>query len=332
MATVAAAGAAAAASATTAAVVAVEEEEEEATTTYNNHNSSTTTTTTKNNNNKTVSKSSSVESTTKLTCVATNVYTLLYPIHFGGCEFFSRMTIVRLNDGSNSLWIHSPCEITKKEIQDMIVKQFGGTSSNTITVTVKYIVAPGNYHHLHVKSCQDEYPDAKTYISPGIESKRPDLKYDVILNDDSDSQRTPFSNEIEHVILSGNSIINEIVFYHKCSKTLIVVDSIEYIGDQTVEKYGTSSTNWILRFFWKYVLKMWNVPKPAPEYQIGWFLRKMSCTTKGGLEESKRCMEKILEWDFERVILAHGDNIETTHGGESAKDVVKRAWKGILGE
>ena len=93
------------------------------------------------------------------------------------------------------------------------------------------------------------------------------------------------------------------------TKTLILVDSIENIGDTTPD------TNWLLRFYWKYVMFMWNKPKPAPEYQMGW---------KNKLD-AKKCMEDILKWDFQKVILAHGDNIET-----NAQETVQKAWSGIL--
>ena len=105
-------------------------------------------------------------------------------------------------------------------------------------------------------------------------------------------------------------MINEVAFLHKPTKTLILVDSIELIGDET------PGTNWVLCFWWKYLVRMWNVPKPAPEYQMGW---------KDKLQ-AKQCMERILQWDFESVIISHGDNFT-----EDAKSVVHGAWKGIIG-
>ena len=53
-------------------------------------------------------------------------------------------------------------------------------------------------------------------------------------------------------------------------------------------------------------------PKPAPEYQLGW-------KDKNVVRQS---LNRILQWDFDRVILAHGDLIET-----NAKEVVKKAWE-----
>ena len=60
---------------------------------------------------------------------------------------------------------------------------------------------------------------------------------------------------------------------------------------------------------------MWNNPKAAPEYQMGWGDKKI---VKAGLE-------KILSWDFERIIIAHGNLIET-----NAKSVLMKAWENVL--
>ena len=57
---------------------------------------------------------------------------------------------------------------------------------------------------------------------------------------------------------------------------------------------------------------MWENPKPAPEYQLGWKDKKAAC----------RSLMKILEWDFDRIIIAHGDLIE-----ENARQVALKAWR-----
>lgn len=60
---------------------------------------------------------------------------------------------------------------------------------------------------------------------------------------------------------------------------------------------------------------MWNNPKPAPEYQLGWGNRKIV----------KVALEKILDWDAERVILSHGENIEG-----QVNPTLGKAWKRVL--
>lgn len=63
-------------------------------------------------------------------------------------------------------------------------------------------------------------------------------------------------------------------------------------------------------------LGMWGTPRPAPEYRFAW----------GDRARVRACLERILAWDFERVVVAHGDVI--TH---DAKATVARAWRSIVG-
>jgi hypothetical protein len=60
---------------------------------------------------------------------------------------------------------------------------------------------------------------------------------------------------------------------------------------------------------------MWENPKPAPEYQLGWKDKKAA----------RWSLMRILEWDFDRIIIAHGDLIE-----EKAKEVAFNAWRRLL--
>jgi hypothetical protein len=67
-----------------------------------------------------------------------------------------------------------------------------------------------------------------------------------------------------------------------------------------------------LKLWFKVVFRMWENPKPAPEYQLGWKDK----------EAARRSLMKILEWDFDRIIIAHGDLIE-----ENAQQVALNAWR-----
>ncbi len=193
--------------------------------------------------------------------------------------------------------IHSPCEIddaTRDEIAAL--------------GKVAFIVAPGSYHYFYVPSCQKAFPDADTYICPGVERKCPDLHFDWILGDRPEPE---WADDLDQVLVRGNRFIWETAFLHRASKTLILVDLIENIGDDT------PNTNWVLKLWWTAVLHMWNTPKPAPEYQMGWKDKAAA----------KRCLERILAWDFERIVIAHGDLID-----EDAKAVARRAWRRPLGD
>ena len=216
-----------------------------------------------------------------------------YPVHYSGLDFYSLMTVIRLSDGN--LLLHSPCDIDDETKQS--IERIG---------TVAHIVAPGSYHYFHVGSAQNAFPEAQTYICPGIEQKRPDIEFDWILGDRSPEA---WNEEIEQVLVRGSKYIWEVAFYHRPSQTLLLVDLVENIGDQT------DGVGWGLKLWWKLVFHMWNHPKPAPEYQMGWKDKKAA----------KRSLEQILQWDFERVLLAHGDFIES-----NAKAALREAWKAPL--
>ncbi len=218
-----------------------------------------------------------------------------YPIKYAGCEFNARMAVVRLSD--SRLMLHSPCEI------DVGLKE-----AISALGEVGCIVAPGSYHYFHVPSAQAAFPAAETYICPGVERKRPDIDFDWFLGD-----RVPeaLEGDFDQVLIRGTKYIWEVAFFHKPSKTLILVDLVENFTA------ATPGVNWQLRLWWKVVFHMWNHPKPAPEYQMGWKDKNAA----------RKSLQTILGWDFDRVVLAHGDLIE-----EDAKAVLHEAWKAPLGE
>lgn len=196
---------------------------------------------------------------------------------------------MRLSDGR--VLVHSPCPCDA-EVLDAL-RDVG---------PVSYIVAPGSYHYFHVAAWQEAFPDAETFICPGVERKCPGLEFDAFLSDHAPEQ---WAGELDQVLVRGNRLIWEVAFLDRPSRTLILTDLVENIGD------GSEGTNWVLRFWWKVVMDMWNEPKPAPEYQMGWRDKRAA----------RRSLERILAWDFDRVVIAHGENVE-----RDAKEVLRRAW------
>nr|BAJ07074.1 putative uncharacterized protein [uncultured bacterium] len=226
--------------------------------------------------------------------VSGNIWLLEYPVRFGGMDLFGRTTIIRLENGD--LIVHDPCKIddsTKAKIDEIGI--------------VKYIIAPGSYHHLFVADFQKKYPNAETFLCPGLERKRPDIKFEWVLGNKPDHR---WEDDIDQVLVQGTKHIWEVAFFHKSSRTLILVDLLENIGDDYRHEAGL-----LLRFWWKGIFRMWNNPKAAPEYQMGW----------GNREIVKISLNKILSWDATRVIIAHGENIE-----EHVRETLARAWERVL--
>ncbi|HEY9770489.1 MAG TPA: hypothetical protein V6C71_18690 [Coleofasciculaceae cyanobacterium] len=73
------------------------------------------------------------------------------------------------------------------------------------------------------------YPQSKTISPPGLAKKKPELSIDKVFTED----RIKFNSELEYTLLAGFqafvppkiAVVNEVVFYHLASKTLIITDS-----------------------------------------------------------------------------------------------------------
>jgi len=224
-----------------------------------------------------------------------NLWVAEQTLKFWQLEVGTRMTIVRLKNGK--LIVFSPIKINEKIIQkiDKIGK-------------VNYIIIPNLYHHLFAAEFQAIYPQAEVWGIPGLELKRPDLKLDKILNKDDRS----IWDEIEYLFFAGFKVIgdfndiNEFVFLHKESKTLIITDTA-FNFDET------------------FPLKTRLISRAIGSYKIlrpSW-LEKIATKEK---DKVKNSVQKILNWDFERVIMAHGTIVE-----KDCKEKFKRGYEWFLG-
>jgi hypothetical protein len=215
-----------------------------------------------------------------------------YSVRLGGARFNARMTVIKLRSGD--ILVHSPCAC-----DDSVAAEVATLGR------VAAIIAPGNLHWLHVRSWQQVFPDATTYVCPGVEERARGLSLDFVLADEAPPL---WADELSQVALQGTRVMREVAFLHRASRTLILVDLIENFTS------ATPGTNLFHRIIFR-ALGMWNCPSPAPEYRFAW----------GDKLRVRQGMERILAWDWERVILAHGDNIT-----RDAKQIVAHAWRAIL--
>jgi hypothetical protein len=84
---------------------------------------------------------------------------------------------------------------------------------------VRYVVAPNKSHHLFFLAFLEAHPDAKGSISTGLELKRPDLRRFQHIPRDA-----PWTSEIQGFFIEGLPILNETVWFHIDSGTLILTD------------------------------------------------------------------------------------------------------------
>lgn len=127
-----------------------------------------------------------------------------------------RMTVIRLPDGG--LWLHSPVQIS-----DALRAEVDALGP------VQHIVAPSGLHHLFAPAWMSAYPDAVLYGVRGLEKKHPEQSF-VFLGEENGAVSW---EGIEQCALAGMPAVNEVLFFHQPSQTLIVTDFLFYMPDTT---------------------------------------------------------------------------------------------------
>lgn len=207
------------------------------------------------------------------------------PLRVLGAEIGTRMTVVRLAGGG--LFVHSPVPLgwqTRYEIDKL--------------GTIRAVIAPNRFHHLYLKDFADHYPDARIFAAPGLEKKRRDLSFDGILGDTPDPL---WAGDFEQIVFRAVPMLNEVVFFHRGTSTLIVADLVF-----NVQRTASPLTRLILRLDGVY-----------GRFGVG-RLDKWLVRDRAG---ARRAIDRILEWDFERIILAHGDVV-----GSGGKEMLRQAF------
>ncbi|WKJ92620.1 hypothetical protein QZJ86_04865 [Methylomonas montana] len=108
------------------------------------------------------------------------------------------------------MWVHSPIEPSSQLVTE--IAEFG---------PVRYLVAPNKSHHLFFAPFIEAFPNAQGYIAPGLADKRPDLcTYPEL----SPLEKPAWTTELTPIFVQGLPIINETVWFHSASGTLILTD------------------------------------------------------------------------------------------------------------
>ena len=193
----------------------------------------------------------------------------------------ARMVVVRLDDAS--LALHSPVPIT--DAMAAQIKALG---------TVKVIIAPNNYHHLYLKKVVARYPEAEVWAAPGLPDKRKDM---VLTNFFGETASPSWADRLKPLFLAGAPKMDETAFVHSATRSLIVTDSFFNLGSQ--------SRGWLSPIIFR-LTGAWKKPGQSKIW-------RSIVKDKAAMRAST---ERLLAEDFDRIIMAHGDIIET--GGHAA--------------
>jgi len=226
----------------------------------------------------------SINASGRLTAVTEDVWVARQPHRFYGINVGARMTVIRLRDGS--VWIHSPIRLDDELAA--AIAELG---------PVRHIVAPNNLHHLFAGEAHRRFPTATLHVAPGLLAKRPDLAGKAVLG-----AAPSWGTEILVHEVAGLRVLGEWVFFHAPSRSLVVCDLGFNFG---------STAPWATRQFARAFGVYGRFGCPL---DLRWFFLVDK-------REFGRSITTIRTWDFERIILAHGDLVT-----EAATTAFERAF------
>jgi hypothetical protein len=212
--------------------------------------------------------------------LAEDLWVVERPLRFYGLSLGTRMTVVRLRDGS--LLLHSP--VALDEPLQAALLDLG---------TPRFAIAPNRFHHLFVGDHQRAFSQVRLYAAPGLPEKRRDLSFDAVL---SDVPPPEWAGQLDQALVEGLPSMNEVAFCHRASRTLLVCDLAFNLGPT-----APFATRLALRLIGGY-------GRLGPTR-----VEKLLVRDRG---KARASLERILGWDFDRVVVAHGTVLET--GGREA--------------
>ncbi|KAF5352163.1 hypothetical protein D9758_009197 [Tetrapyrgos nigripes] len=213
------------------------------------------------------------------------------PFKLGFMPLGFRSTAVKLSNGD--VWVHAstPFDNETKESLDKLGP-------------VKYIMNSSLAHHFFLTEFKNAYPNAKIIGVEGISAKK-GMKFDGEYGRDSEGTKYGYEDEIKTCFFSGSSN-KEVAWYHTSSKTLIVGDLMFNLP--ATEQFSKSGSSGKLPF----------ISTLSP---TGMFCKSTLWGFGVDKEQMKKDIKTVYDWDFERIIMGHGNVIE-----KDAKKSWQSAW------
>ena len=208
-------------------------------------------------------------------------------VSFFGFPYPTRMAVARLADGN--VWVWSPVALTP-ELADAV---------NAIG-PVRHIVSPNKLHHLFLHEWVEHWPDARLYAPPGLARKKPGLHFQAELGDEP---IPAWKADIDQAVFRGSFVMEEVMFFHRASRTAIVGDLIQRFPENDVSG-------------WKRLLLKFGLLGEGGGTPIDW---RTSFLRHG---PARAARQKVLGWNPERLLIAHGMCAQT-----GASEIIKAALR-----
>lgn len=225
-----------------------------------------------------------------LRSIGDGIWVLDHPMRMpGGIEIGTRSTWVRLADGS--LLLHSPGPMTEEQLEGV-----------RALAPVSAIVAPNAFHHLFLERAAACFPAAEIHGVAGVQDKVPALSMQRL----SGEAAPVWKGILEQEVVGGAPRMDEVVCFHPASRTLLLVDLCF-----NMRRFDNRRTGWFLHLAGAH-------GRFGPSR-----LARSMIRDRAALRAS---VDRMLAWDFDRVVVTHGDVVET--GG---REVFREAFAFLQG-
>lgn len=207
-----------------------------------------------------------------------------------GFRYPTRMAVIRLADG---LLIWSPVGLT-----DQVRAELADLGE------VRWLVAPNSLHHLFLEQWREAYPAARLHGAPGLAARRPDLVIDAELGDAPSAE---WSGALDLVLMHGNRITTEAVFFHRASGAVLFTDLLQQFPPGWFRGWRALVAR----------LDLMTEPEPAVPRKF-----RLAFSDR---QAARAAMARILDWPAKTVVMAHGRPVE-----QEGQAFIARAFRWLM--
>jgi len=192
----------------------------------------------------------------------------------GGVRIPTRATLVRLANGLLVIAPPAPDEDTCRAIAAI--------------APVRHVVAPNSFHYVFAAQFLQAFPNAALHLVPGLRERCPELPPAETL---ADRPPPAFEATLDLALHGPLRGLSEAVFLHRPTRTLLLCDlAFNVQAADTLRE----------ELFWR-IAGVWRRFGPS---------RTVRLTLLRDREAVGRLVARILDWDFVRIVVAHGDVVE----------------------
>lgn len=152
----------------------------------------------------------------------------------------------------------------------------------------RFLIAPNSFHYLGLPEWLRAFPDARSWLAPGLRARRPELPPAEELREGA---ATPFSAIFPHHVLDCGHGIAEVAFLHAPSRTLVLVDASFHLANLPRARDRVAA-------------RLFGIPGRFGPTRTGRLLLLRDRAAVAGW------IERLCAWDFARIAMAHGDLLD----------------------